>query len=428
MLSQSRKTRRQFLQAAAAGCVLPVFLPLRSSRADNAAELPPIRQLTRGPKFHWFGYYDKFEFDPTDRYVLGMEVDFEGRSPRADDIIRLGMVDLQDHDRWIELDISNAWCWQQGCMLQWLPGQRDKIIWNDRHKSRYVSHILDVKLMHKRTIKYPIYSVSPDGRWAVAPDFRRLADVRPGYGYVGIPDPNRDVLAPADSGVFRVDLENGEQKLLFSIADIARLPYPHADISQHKHWFNHPLINPDGSRFAFLHRFKRPEDKWLQTRMLTANADGSDVRVLVDSGNVSHFIWRDPKHILAYCKPTPKDKAGFFLFPDGEKPDFRQIAAEATTGDGHCSFSPDKRWILCDTYPDQSMDQRIFLYDVERKKRVELGVFRQPPEYRHTPATVEWRCDLHPRFSRDGRWVAFDSPHSGQGRQLHLIDVSKIVG
>ena len=48
--------------------------------------LPAVRAITRGPKFHWFGYYDKLEFDPTGRYVLGMEVDFEHRSPRPDDV------------------------------------------------------------------------------------------------------------------------------------------------------------------------------------------------------------------------------------------------------------------------------------------------------------------------------------------------------
>ena len=37
-----------------------------------------VRAITRGPKFHWFGYYDKLQFDPTGRYVLGMEVGFEG--------------------------------------------------------------------------------------------------------------------------------------------------------------------------------------------------------------------------------------------------------------------------------------------------------------------------------------------------------------
>lgn len=34
----------------------------------------PVRALTKGPKFHWFGYYDKWQFDPSDRYILGYEV------------------------------------------------------------------------------------------------------------------------------------------------------------------------------------------------------------------------------------------------------------------------------------------------------------------------------------------------------------------
>ena len=46
--------------------------------------LPPVRAITKGPKFHWFGYYDHLQFDPKSRYALGMEVDFEHRSPRPD--------------------------------------------------------------------------------------------------------------------------------------------------------------------------------------------------------------------------------------------------------------------------------------------------------------------------------------------------------
>ena len=43
----------------------------------------PIRALTKGPYFHWFGYYDKWQLDPTDRYVLGNEVHFQGRALKA---------------------------------------------------------------------------------------------------------------------------------------------------------------------------------------------------------------------------------------------------------------------------------------------------------------------------------------------------------
>ena len=132
--------------------------------------------------------------------------------PRPDDAITVGMVDLQDGDRWIELGESRAWCWQQGCMLQWLPGSQTEVIWNDRQDGRFVCHILDVTHRQARTLPRPVYALSPDGRWAVAPDFRRLHDTRPGYGYAGIPDPNRDGAAPDDAGIWRVDLAHRQAR------------------------------------------------------------------------------------------------------------------------------------------------------------------------------------------------------------------------
>lgn len=56
-------------------------------------------------------------------------------------------------------------------------------------------------------------------------------------------------------------------------------------------------------------------------------------------------------------------------------------------------------------------------------KRYPLGHFHSPKEY-----NGEWRCDLHPRFSPNGRKVAIDSAHGGDGRQLYLIDISGIAG
>ena len=48
------------------------------------------------------------------------------------------MVDKQNNDEWIELAETRAWNWQQGCMLQWLPGSQNEIIWNDRDGDRFV--------------------------------------------------------------------------------------------------------------------------------------------------------------------------------------------------------------------------------------------------------------------------------------------------
>lgn len=182
----------------------------RNGLAADPTLLPPTRVITRGPKHHWFGYYDKLQFDQTQRYVLGMQVGFEHRSPKPADVIKIGMVDIEDNDRWIELGESHAWCWQQGCMLQWLPGSATKVLWNDRVGDRFVCRLLDVETKQLRTIPHAVYSVSPDGKSAVAPDFRRINEVRPGYGYCGSPDPHADDAAPTDSGILRIDLETGE--------------------------------------------------------------------------------------------------------------------------------------------------------------------------------------------------------------------------
>jgi hypothetical protein len=101
------------------------------------------------------------------------------------------MVDTQDGDRWIELGSTRAWNWQQGCMLQWLPGSKTDVIWNDREGDRFISRVKNVKTGKERVLPAPVYTLSPDGKSAIYPDFRRLNDCRPGYGYAGILDPNR---------------------------------------------------------------------------------------------------------------------------------------------------------------------------------------------------------------------------------------------
>ena len=413
-------TRRDLLKATA-----PALFALSGLRqpvvAGTENKLPPIRTITHGPRYHWFGYYDKLEFDPSGRFVLGMEVDFEHRSPRPDDVIKIGMVDLQDGDRWIELGESRAWCWQQGCMLQWRPGSKTEILWNDRQQDRFVCRLLDIETRQMRTIPHPVYTVSPDGRWAVAPDFRRLSDMRSAYGYPGLDDPHRHVPAPEDSGIFRVDLDTGKQELLISLAEVVKIPMPGVELTKAKSYFNHLLISPDGTRFIFLHRWGFPKFTGA-TRMFTASHDGLDLRVLDASGYTSHFIWRDPHHILAWTQPRAKPWA-FYLFEDKTGGTVQIVGDGVMPENGHCTYLPGGEWILNDTYPDQHRKQHVYLYHVATGKRVPLGKFFSPPEY-----IREDRVDTHPRFSPDGRSVVIDSPHSGEGRQLHLIDIGEIIG
>ena len=398
------------------------FLATFAATLFSTEKLPRIRAITRGPNYHWFGYYDKLQFDPTNRYALGIEGTFEHRLPTPDDKVKVGMVDIDDNDRWIELGESHSWSWHQGCMLQWLPGSKSEILWNDREGDQFVCHILDVKTKKRRTLPVPIYAIRPDARWAIATDFRRLYDARPETGYAGIPDPNRAVLAPDNAGVWRVDLRTGKQELLISYAHVAKIPWAGADWTGAKHWFNHLLYSPDGARFVFLHRWRtKDQGRAFTTRMFIADQDGKNLRLLDSNGKTSHFNWRDSNHLLVWSN-QPSHGGRFYLF-DANSGKAEAVDPNVLTRDGHVSYLPGNRWIVSDTSPDNERKQNPYLYDTKTGKLAPLGHFYSPPEY-----TGFWRCDTTPRFSPDGRKVVIDSPHGGNGRQMYLIDVSEVVG
>lgn len=375
-------------------------------------EEPPLRAITGAPGFHWFGYYDVNQFDPSGRYLLSMEVDFEGRSPGPDDEIGIGMIDLRESNAWIPLGVSRAWGWQQGCRLQWRPGSDREVIWNDRAGGRFVCRILDVETGKIRTLAHPVYHVSADGRRALGADFGRINDMRPGYGYAGIPDPHRDHPAPAESGIYSLDLDSGHHAFLISLAEIVKIPYEDAHPGN-KHYFNHIEWNPDGTRFLFLHRWRPEGKRGFRTRMFTADAEGQEIRLVTDEPAISHYTWRDAEHILIH-------RGGYRLYRDDGSGE-GELLLKAPNG--HQTFLPGKEWILTDTYPiGKEREMELYLFHLPTRTRVTVGRFHLPPEYRG-----EYRVDLHPRISPEGTTVVVDSAHEGHGRQLYLIEIGEIV-
>lgn len=414
--------RRDFLKT------IPLVLALPDGR-KRVLDVP-VRALTKSPGFHWFGYYDKRQFDPANRYVLGMRVGFEGRSPNADDVIEIGLIDLRENDRWQKLGESRAWGWQQGCMLQWIPESKSEIIYNDREGDHYVSRIVDVFSGKTRTLPRAIYALSPDGRWAVGTEFSRIQDLRPGYGYAGFRDPFFDEKAPAPIGLYRLDLKTGSSKLLLSLAEAAAIPHHGESVADNFHWFNHLLVNTDGSRVTFLHRWRKVREERqvmartnFVTRMFTLNPDGSEPFIVDPSGFTSHFVWRDPTHLCAYTRPAGMPQA-FYILQD-KSGNIEPIKTNKMPVNGHQTYVPGRRneWLLNDNYAgnDKARNQTPYLYHLPTDRRIDLGHFPAGESY-----VSEWRCDLHPRTSNDGQFVCLDSTHGGNGRQLYLLDLRPV--
>ncbi len=387
----------------------------------------PVRQVTSDARAHWFGYYDIAAFDASGTRALACASDFEWRAPTPSDAVEVGVIDLENDDRFTPIGTSRSWGWQQACLLQWRPQHRDQVLWNDRVGDDRITRIFDLRSGRERVLKSSFYAVSRDGKVALSCDLDRLEWMRPGYGCSALHVHRPRELAPSDAGISRIDLDSGEQHLLVSIAALEQLePDPRARACWH--YVNHLSFSPDGRHFALIHRWRR--NLWTPrpyraiagfgSRLIVGDMDGSRLRVIDDSGHTSHFAWRDPGHIVAWTRPRGHPAGLYSLAIESghaaRLPGFEE--------NGHHSYLTLKgdlepRWMVNDTYPKPSrMRQELYLVHLPSGRRFDLGSF----PIAGTLKFGETRCDLHPRFSPDGRRICFDSAHGGR-RQIYVVEL-----
>lgn len=387
----------------------------------------PVTRVTNGPEFHFFGYYDKCPWDKSGRFLLANQNSFMDRNPTLADPLTIGVIDLENGNTFEPLGQTLAWNWQQGCMLRWSEADEDPVIfYNDLRDDHYVCVRQDINSGQREDIPWALYDLTDDGKLAATLNFERITDTRPGYGYFGRSDPFGDQLAPVEDGIYIVDMSAQTRRLIFSLADALNygkvLPDP-----AYKTWFNHIEFSPSGSRMAFLHRWAKeavPGHHGFRTRMMVINADGTAPVCLIEGIGISHFDWLDDETIVVWLWEIPQrpDTDHYYLVkvPSGER---QMIGEELFAYDGHCNFDPGHKWMLTDTYPKgDRLQQQLMLYDFRQNHRVDIGAFQAI-----SVANDSWRCDLHPRWNRDGTQLCLDSTHEGT-RQMYIVDVSEVVG
>jgi hypothetical protein len=390
----------------------------------QAEQLPaPVHCVTRGPLHHFFGYYDKFPWDPAGRHLLSLESSFMDRNPMDGEPVTVGWVDPEAGDGYVPLAESRAWNWQQGCMLRWWPGMADTVVYNDREHDRYVSRRLDLAAGTPEVAGPALYDLSVDGRWGATLTFERVSDCRPGYGYFGPPDPRGDSLQPDDDGLYCVDMKRGKSELIQSIRGAAEIGEVRPGPGD-RAWFNHLTFNPSGARILFLHRWARgacPGHEGFQTRVMTIGRDGSGLRCLTEGYRASHFHWLNDETVLFFLYHPDGD--GYYLVDEGTGSLERVGEEVLPVIDGHCLYRPQRDWLVTDTYPQgPERIQTLLLFHPATGRLVEAGAF--PALEPNDPSQ---RCDLHTRWNHSGTQLCFDSTHEGS-RQMYVMDVSEIVG
>lgn len=366
----------------------------------------------------FFGYHDKTPFSTDGSKILAMSISASDTDPHSECTpMRLGYFRKKDdgnfENYFVPFAETTTWCWQQGCMLQWHPIHADsQVYFNTLVGGNYGSVLFNLEqkqAIHEYT--YPIYSLDPTGRKAATLNFSRLGRLRPGYGYGLLPDTTADDPAPMDDGLFLLDLQSGDRKLLVNLTTLAQS----AGDSNAQHYVNHSTFSPDGERIVFFHLWSHEGDMGRGLRVCQVDVTSGVWKEIESERVVSHYCWRDAHTFLA----TTRERSGRWHYTlydlvsnmrtDLDLP-FRE--------DGHPMFHPqNENLIVTDTYPDKRRDQHLCLVDLKTREGIEVATLYSPFRYRG-----QIRCDLHPRWDREGRFLVVDSAQGG-ARTMLLAEV-----
>ncbi len=377
-----------------------------------------MRVFTPDDGYHYFfGYYDLQPFDSTERFHLMHRVPFMDRLPEAGDTAELGAVDLET-GAFLKYAETTAWNFQQGAMLRriWDDGH---ILYNVRDGSTpsgFAAEILDIRTGIRKRLPAPAADVSRDGRRMLSVNFSRIFAFRPGYGYAGVPDPWENVRAPEDDGITLTDIPTGETRRIIDYARIRR-EFPEPPYSDGKLLVNHITFGPAGDRFLFLLRnFPEPGQRGWKTQLLVSDLEGNMKKLTGFCVN-SHYHWKNDREILIVSSLRPEDSAFALVLIDSESGEAVRLPEPNPDYDIHCIYSPDRRWIVGDSYPGGSRGATRSLWLIDTEKHVMTEPIRVDTVI---PPVVDIRCDLHVRWSPSGKLLSFDSTHTGKRTSVLL--------
>ncbi len=408
---------------------------------------------------YFFGYYDKSPLNLDNSRLLACKSKFMDRLPEENDILEIGYFDWKINNNFVKLTETKAWNWQQGCMLQWFGSDyNSKIIFNDRVDNKFQSVIFDISTKARSILPMAYYTLDSLGEFLLCIDNERHSWFRRGYSYVGIKNKDKNVPLLEDDGIWKIDINTKQIKQIISLKQLLNYK-PLSNMEGALHYVEHLMLNSSNTRFAFLHRWKMV-DGGIFARLYTVNIDGSDLCLLNDSGRMSHFCWKDNKTILGWgglanpinnlrkyrnmvkyvIKPLmPLYKLlssgnsvegnstlsalisgdSYLLFTDQTSATGR-VSPSLLKKDGHPSFSKrNSLQMITDTYPDinDNFKQEMILYDFVEDSIKIVDVLNHSPSLAQSAS----RCDLHPKWSIDGKYICIDTLDKGY-RSMYLYE------
>jgi len=364
---------------------------------------------------YFFGYYDMRATQG--KRHLAHRVQFMDRLPEAEDVAQIGYL---EDGKFTAVAETTAWNFQQGAMLQYHPFLQDVIYYNVFKDGKECTVTHNYATGEKKYTDRATACISPDGNWGLAVNFARIFAFRPGYGYAASIDPNADVAAPEDDGIFLTDMHTGKSRLLVNYHAIAKVCDYGPGV---KLLVNHITFNPTSSRYVALVRdFPVPPQNGWTTVLLAGDLQGNIWKLPSDT-YASHYVWQDEKHLIIHSSAENAEKKSLYrintddgTFVELDMPYFHQ----RKFGDIHCNISPDGKYVIGDGYPWDG-------YRVVVGYNLETGAYRELFRSRTVaPPLIDIRCDLHALFAFDGKYISYDTTENNC-RQIALVPTNALL-
>lgn len=410
--------------------LLVLVLSSCGSGLDTPAPAPlslDVRQITQGPAHHFFGYIGHVQNIPwsqSQRYLLTLRVGFIDRSPTAEDAAEILLLDAENDFRPRKLDETRAWNPQQGSMMYWNPAKPDtQFFFNDRDPETNRIFCVLFDLEENRRIREYRFDDTPIGNGGVRQNggaflginYGRMARLRPVTGYAEAYDWSPNELAPADDGVFRIDVESGKKDLLVSFETMRDLLKDHhPGVTQVGLFINHTLWNRDGDRIFFFLRGAFGDRERRVNIPMTIRADGSELRQqAVFIGG--HPEWETGARMIGHVDRR-------LVLYDAEAMEVVEPIGDAQAfpdPENDVALSPDGEWIVQGMEEGSKTAYTVF-------RRADGAWTRTDWHDQHPYSEGDLRIDAAPKWNRSSDAFLFSSLTEDERptRQLYLATVS----
>jgi hypothetical protein len=383
-----------------------------------------IRQLTFGPKHHHFfgyiGHVGTVPWNASGRYIAMLRTTFQDHMPAPSEAAEIVLLDTSKGNAIQPIDRSHAWNIQQGTMMYWDPQVAEtRLFFNDRDRATGKIFTVLYDVARRKRVREFRFDDTPVGNSGVSQkggrflglNYGRLARLRPVTGYPGAFDWTEGEKAPANDGIFLIDVQTGKKRLLVSFQQLARLLEPQRpDIREIPLFINHTLWNREDDLIYFYVRGNFGQGPKQLNVPCTVRPDGAGLTAHELYGG--HPEWAPGRRIVG-------DAGGRQILYDPLK---KSIVGHIGTPEilprpgGDAAISPDGAWFV--------NGYRIAGDNFYTVLRLGDGTWQRTRGF----PTGKWnagdvRLDPAPAWSRDGARILFPAIAEDGTRQSFLITI-----